>query len=115
VNQQKLFPRVAAVVHHGGAGTTTTAARAGAPQVIVPQIVDQPYWAAHVEALGIGVSQEGPSPTFESLSAALSAALKPGTHACARAVAGTIRIDGAMIAAKLLADAVVQKSPSRSG
>lgn len=36
VNQQALFARVAAVVHHGGIGTTTTAARAGAPQVIVP-------------------------------------------------------------------------------
>ncbi|MGW0585048.1 glycosyltransferase, partial [Streptomyces sp. NPDC002920] len=41
VNQQALFRRVAAVVHHGGAGTTTTAARAGAPQVVVPQMVDQ--------------------------------------------------------------------------
>jgi UDP:flavonoid glycosyltransferase YjiC (YdhE family) len=37
VNQQALFGRVAAVVHHGGAGTTTTAARAGAPQVVIPQ------------------------------------------------------------------------------
>jgi vancomycin aglycone glucosyltransferase len=37
VNQQALFPRVAAVVHHGGAGTTTAAARAGAPQVVIPQ------------------------------------------------------------------------------
>jgi len=37
VNQQKLFDRVAAVVHHGGAGTTTTAARAGTPQVVVPK------------------------------------------------------------------------------
>jgi len=36
VNQQALFGRVGAVVHHGGAGTTTTAARAGAPQVVVP-------------------------------------------------------------------------------
>ena len=43
VNQQALFRRVAAVVHHGGAGTTTAAAMAGAPQAIVPQIVDQPY------------------------------------------------------------------------
>lgn len=42
-NHRELFRRVAAVVHHGGAGTTTTAALAGAPQVIVPQIVDQPY------------------------------------------------------------------------
>jgi hypothetical protein len=28
--------RGCAVVHHGGAGTTMTAARAGAPQVVVP-------------------------------------------------------------------------------
>jgi vancomycin aglycone glucosyltransferase len=48
VNQQALFHRVAAVVHHGCAGTTTTAARAGAPQVIMPQVADQPYWAARV-------------------------------------------------------------------
>ncbi|RYF90514.1 MAG: glycosyltransferase, partial [Caulobacteraceae bacterium] len=45
VNQQALFGRVAAVAHHGGAGTTHAAARAGAPQVVVPQIADQPYFA----------------------------------------------------------------------
>src|SRR5262249_16490143 len=45
VNQQALFKRVAAVVHHGGAGTTTIAALAGAPQVVIPQIYDQHYWA----------------------------------------------------------------------
>ncbi|MER7205004.1 MULTISPECIES: hypothetical protein [unclassified Streptomyces] len=28
---------------HVGAGTTTTAARAGAPRVAVPEIVDQPH------------------------------------------------------------------------
>ena len=33
VNQQALFPRVAAVLHHGVAGTTTAAALGGAPQV----------------------------------------------------------------------------------
>jgi vancomycin aglycone glucosyltransferase len=49
-----LFPRVAAVVHHGGAGTTTTAARAGVPQVILPHILDQFYWAHRVERLGLG-------------------------------------------------------------
>jgi vancomycin aglycone glucosyltransferase len=42
---QALFKRVAAVVHHGGAGTTTIAAMAGVPQVVVPQIWDQHYWA----------------------------------------------------------------------
>lgn len=106
VNQQALFRRVAAVVHHGGAGTTTTAARAGAPQVIVPQIVDQPYWAARVAALGIGAAHDGPSPTFESLSATLRIALAPETSTRAGAVASTMRVDGATVAAKLLLDTI---------
>jgi vancomycin aglycone glucosyltransferase len=104
VNQQALFRRVAAVVHHGGAGTTTTAARAGAPQAVVPLIADQPYWAARVAELGIGVAHDGPAPTVDSLSAALTTALAPETHARARAVAATIRTDGAERAAKLLLD-----------
>lgn len=70
VNQQALFPRVAAVIHHGGAGTTTAAAQAGSPQVVVPQIVDQPYWASRVFDLEIGSAHDGPMPTAESLSAA---------------------------------------------
>jgi vancomycin aglycone glucosyltransferase len=49
-----IFPRVAAAVHHGGAGTTTAAARAGVPQVLLPHILDQYYWAHRVEALGLG-------------------------------------------------------------
>ncbi|WP_328884996.1 glycosyltransferase [Streptomyces sp. NBC_00316] len=114
INQQALFRRVAAVVHHGGAGTTTTAARAGAPQVVVPQIADQPYWAGRVADLGIGAAHEGPTPTFESLSAALETALTPETHARATAVAGTIRADGATVAAKLLLDAVGQERPPMS-
>ncbi|WP_157246768.1 glycosyltransferase [Nonomuraea typhae] len=102
VNQQALFGRVAAVVHHGGAGTTTTATRSGAPQVVVPQVADQPYWAARVAELGIGVAHDGPAPTFASLSAALGTALAPETRARAAAVAATIRADGAMVAAKRL-------------
>jgi vancomycin aglycone glucosyltransferase len=106
VNQQELFRRVAAVVHHGGAGTTTTAARAGAPQVVVPQMADQPYFAARVAALGIGAAHDGPTPTTESLSAALGTALTPETRARATAVAGTIRADGATVAATLLLEAI---------
>lgn len=106
VNQQALFPRMAAVVHHGGAGTTTTATRAGAPQVIVPQIVDQPFWAARVAGLGVGVAHDGATPTLESLSAALATALKPGMRDRAAAVAPTIRADGATTAARLLLDAL---------
>ena len=104
VNQQALFGRVAAVVHHGGAGTTTTATRAGAPQVVVPQWADQPYWAGRVADLGIGAAHDVQPPTTESLSAALRTALTPETRARAAAVAGTIRTDGAAVAATLLVD-----------
>jgi len=111
VNQQALFGRVAAVVHHGGAGTTTTAARAGAPQVVVPQWADQPYWASRVAGLGIGVTQDVRALTTESLSAALRTTLAPQARARARAVAGTIRTDGAAVAARLLVDAVSRERP----
>jgi UDP:flavonoid glycosyltransferase YjiC (YdhE family) len=49
---------------------------------------------------------DGPAPTTQSLSAALSTALAPQTRARAAAVAGTIRADGATVAATLLLDAV---------
>jgi vancomycin aglycone glucosyltransferase len=97
--------------HHGGAGTTTTATRAGAPQVVVSQMADQPYWAGRVADLGIGMAHDGPTPTTESLSAALSTALIPETRARATAVAGTIRTDGTTVAATLLLDAISREKP----
>jgi len=114
VNQQALFRRVAAVVHHGGAGTTTTATRAGAPQVVVPQWADQPYWASRVADLGIGVAHDVRTPTTESLTAALRTALTPQTRARAAAVAGAIRTDGATVVATLLLDAVSREKPPAS-
>jgi UDP:flavonoid glycosyltransferase YjiC (YdhE family) len=50
----RLFPRVAAVVHHGGAGTVMTAARAGVPQVLAPHLLDQYYWGRQIHRLGLG-------------------------------------------------------------
>jgi vancomycin aglycone glucosyltransferase len=84
-NFQALFPRVAAVVHHGGAGTTTAAAMAGVPQVVVPHLYDQYYFAERVQALGIGATGE---PLAETLDKAL------GT-----ATAVDIRTDGTRVAA----------------
>jgi vancomycin aglycone glucosyltransferase len=101
VNQQLLFTKVAAVIHHGGAGTTTTATRAGVPQVVVPQLADQPYWATRVAELGIGVAQQGPM-TTESLTTAIKQALT--TAGQAKTVAQDIRTDGAAVAARLLLD-----------
>ncbi|OLR93326.1 glycosyltransferase [Actinokineospora bangkokensis] len=112
VNHQALFTRVAATVHHGGAGTTTRAASAGAPQVLVPQLVDQPHWAARVAELGIGAAHEGPTPTVESLTAALAIALSPATADRAKAVAGAMRTDGADVGAQLLLDLGPRPAPA---
>ncbi|MFF3303018.1 glycosyltransferase [Streptomyces sp. NPDC002908] len=114
IDQKALFRRVSAVVHHGGAGTTTTAARAGAPQVVVPQIADQPYWAQRVAAQGIGVAHDGPAPTLDSLSDALRAVLTPETRVRAADVARTIRTDGTSVAAHLLTRVIGGERPPAS-
>jgi UDP:flavonoid glycosyltransferase YjiC (YdhE family) len=49
-----LFPGVSAVIHHGGAGTVATAARAGVPQIVLPQAADQFLWRGQVVGLGLG-------------------------------------------------------------
>ncbi|MCC6526270.1 MAG: glycosyltransferase family 1 protein [Polyangiaceae bacterium] len=101
----KLFPRVAAVVHHGGAGTTATAARAGVPQLVVPHIAEQHYWAGATRRLGVG----GPPLPRTSLDArrlteALGSVLDDrGAVARARALAARLaRHDPASRAAELL-------------
>ncbi|MFG2226601.1 glycosyltransferase [Streptomyces sp. NPDC048644] len=105
VNQQRLFGKVAAVVHHGGAGTTVTAARAGVPQVVLPaQMSDNPYWAGRVADLDIGAALDGPAPTVESLSIAFRTALAPETRERAKALGTKIHTDGAAVAANLLLD-----------
>ena len=103
-NLQTLFRRVAAVVHHGGAGTTTIAAMAEVPQVVVPQIWDQHFWARRVQQLGIGIAHAPGAPTADSLTEALRRSLHPGVAVRARSVAVTVRTDGAEVAARLLID-----------
>jgi vancomycin aglycone glucosyltransferase len=105
-NLQALFRRVAAVVHHGGAGTITVAAQAGAPQIVVPQMYDQHYWAKRVRDLGIGIAHAPGAPTAESLTEALSHSIQPDAAARARDVATLVRTDGAEIAARRLIDEV---------
>jgi vancomycin aglycone glucosyltransferase len=102
INQQALFRRVAAVVHHGGAGTTTAAALAGAPQVVIPQIYDQHYWARRVQELGIGIAHAPGTPTIDSLTAALEHALRPDVTLRAKSVAAAVRRDGARTAVERL-------------
>jgi vancomycin aglycone glucosyltransferase len=93
-DHELLFPRVAAVVHHGGAGTTSAAARAGTPQLIVPRMFDQFYFAQRVQQLGIGTL--GPIPV------ALRACIQPDVKARAAALALRIVGDGAQRAARAI-------------
>jgi UDP:flavonoid glycosyltransferase YjiC (YdhE family) len=93
---QALFARVAAAVHHGGAGTTAAAARAGIPQVVIPHVLDQFFWAERVQALGLG-----PPPihrrrlTARRLAAAVRAAVEGAEmQARARAFAAGMVADG---------------------
>jgi len=103
VNHERLFPRVAAVLHHGGAGTTVSAARASRPQIIVPQGYDQFYWAHRVETLGIGVVSPHASTLMpDTLAGALRKALAPEVAAHAREVSGRIELHGARRAAERL-------------
>jgi len=105
VSHERLFARVAAVLHHGGAGTTTTAAVAGRPQVIVPHDYDQPYWARRVETLAVGVAGPGPKNlTVDAVASALRACLQPEMAARAELLATRIERNGARIAAERLVD-----------
>jgi vancomycin aglycone glucosyltransferase len=105
LSHQMLFPRVAAVVHHGGAGTTTAAAIAGKPQVIVPHLYDQYFWAHRVQALHIGVA----GPTRENLATdamieALREVTGPAIVSQAQTLANCIELHGARMAADRLID-----------
>jgi sterol 3beta-glucosyltransferase len=49
----RLLPSCIGILHHGGAGTTGAALRAGLPQIVVPFMTDQPFWADRVRRLGV--------------------------------------------------------------
>jgi vancomycin aglycone glucosyltransferase len=100
----RLFPRCAAIVHHGGAGTTHAAARAGVPQVVMPYLLDQHFWAHRAAIAGISagsVRRHGRNP--EPLARAIRRCLEDGAlRERARRLAPRIATDGAVRAAELI-------------
>ncbi len=79
-----LFPATAGVIHHGGSGTTHTAARAGVPQLVLPQFADQHFWGHRVHRLGLGPAPLSPKTrSVDQLTRALTALLtkRRYTHA----------------------------------
>jgi len=90
---ERLFPRLAAIVHHGGCGTTSAALHAGKPQVICPFFGDQPFWGRRVAELGLGAK---PLAQRRLTAPRLAAAIRqvvddPAMAERARAMAGRLR------------------------
>ncbi len=81
-----LLPHVAALVHHGGAGTTAAAARAGVPQVVVPFVADQFFWAWRLHRLGVAPGALArKTMTGASLASAIEAAIGMSARAASLA------------------------------
>ena len=101
VPYDRLFPRVAAVVHHGGAGTAGAAAASGRPQVVCPFVADQPFWGRRMQALGVAPA---PVPqrrlTVERLAGALRGAVgDPGMARKAEELGRLVRAERGTAAA----------------
>jgi UDP:flavonoid glycosyltransferase YjiC (YdhE family) len=101
---RQLFPRCAAIVHHGGAGTTHAAALAGVPQVVMPYLLDQHFWAHRAWVVGVSAGsmrRHGRNP--EPLARAIRRCLEDeALRARARALVPRIATDGAVRAAALI-------------
>lgn len=54
MSHDQLFRHASVVIHHGGAGTTASVLHAGKPQIIIPHIADQEWFASEVKRLKVG-------------------------------------------------------------
>jgi len=95
-----LLPRCAAVMHHGGAGTTGAGLRAGIPNIVIPHMGDQAFWARRVATL-----RAGPEPlplnkiTVDRLSAAIRACENAELRSRAKAIGAQLRAENGVAAA----------------
>jgi vancomycin aglycone glucosyltransferase len=107
VGQAAIFPLCRAVVHHGGAGTTAAGLRAGIPNLILWNGLDQPVWADSVTRLKVGFGRRFSESTVDSLVADLQSVLAPHYASRAREVAAqmTTPAESLARAADLLEDA----------
>ena len=55
VSHDQLFKYASMVIHHGGAGTTASVLHAGVPNIIIPHIGDQWFFAGEIRRLGCGL------------------------------------------------------------
>lgn len=104
VPHEALFPHCALVIHHGGSGTTHSASRAGVPQLVLPMVADQPFWARQLFKRGVA----GPPLSLKrfdraTLQRAVAIASDAGTVARARVLGQAMsREDGVATAVATL-------------
>lgn len=109
VDYQRLFPRMAAIVHHGGAGTTGTAFMAGRPQVVCPFVADQPFWGRVTHARGVApmpLSQR--KLTGPALAGRIAEACAPATTAAASELGDRVARERGLDQAVALIERAVQ-------
>jgi UDP:flavonoid glycosyltransferase YjiC (YdhE family) len=87
VNYAAIFPTCRAVVHHGGGLTLAACLRAGAPQLILWTLFDQPLFGAAVKRLKVGTARRFSTTTEKSLVADLRRILAPQYLTRAREIA----------------------------
>lgn len=104
VPHDHLFRRCAAVIHHGGAGTLDTAARAGCPQIILPQVLDQFWNANRLVATGAAASHTGTATDTGRIDVLIAHALSDGARQAARDLAARAPAPGR--AREVIADLV---------
>lgn len=100
----RLFPRMAAVVHAAGAGVVAAGLQAGVPAVPVPVGLDQPFWGQRLVTLGVAPdSIPFKKLTVDRLATAVRTAVSDPSHAeRAAAIGARVRAEdgaGATLAA----------------
>lgn len=101
-----LFPQLSVAVHHGGVGTTAAAFRAGIPSVVIPFVVDEPFWAWRINQLGAGPPGIPPKKlTAERLAEAINTAIhNEGMQKRAAALGEKVRAEDGLAHAVALFD-----------
>ncbi|MGY4711350.1 glycosyltransferase [Mycolicibacterium sp. CBM1] len=113
VNYATIFPSCRAVVHHGGSGTLAACLRAGVPQLVLWTLPDQPFFAAQLKRLKVGVGRRFSTATQKSLVKDLRRILAPEYAARAAEIAPRMTTRaGSVIAA---ADRVEEFARARCG
>lgn len=96
VSHPALFPLCAGVIHHGGAGTLDTALRAGTPQLIVPDRLDQFWHGVRLREIGVAPAHITGRTTEDEMADLLTQLTSPEMKSRAQALAPALRArDGA--------------------